>query len=526
MLFQRWQFELWIVSFVAVSSSYPASLAFSPNNNGFTGSKGLPVSAVKPFHDRKSNLIVKSSVDSSEGIGNGDDDEISKLIGKRSQIKRKKREADEEPKLPDEPVVDLDLDKLPEFKTERPVRRAKPKDEEEEDEDNDKQDSNSKSSSSSAAAPIVDFQAEYDDENDFHIPNRFGISTVAWGDTTRGFVPSGKLTKKAIKAGKFVPGDLQLAYNELLEGGLVVIESSPMYGSTSRVQKLSAEQILQRCLVEQPEDLPESMLVESFGSGSILSVLQTILKGRGSLSNAMVNGLEDSLNRLGSSLIELYEAPGWIPSRFLCKALAAVVESGQCNRIGVVGVTSPGRLRKLQRILDEKYEVALTTNAFEFSLTKLKHEAMIDACKECGVIPLICNPLDGGLASGVYTATNPSGGQQTVGSATKFTFKELEKLQPLHSVQETVAERVRTRVIREMRDTQERFKSRYGPPPKINTDITTTQVALNYIVAKGGVPLPEVNTPAQAKEVLGCLGWTLTDEEVDMLDTAAALCKL
>ena len=151
---------------------------------------------------------------------------------------------------------------------------------------------------------------------------------------------------------------------------------------------------------------------------------------------------------------------------------------------------------------------------------------MIDACKDLSVIPLITNPLDGGLASGVYTATNPSGGQSGGSGATKFSFDQLEKLQPLHSVQETVAERVRTRVIRGMRDTQERFKSRYGPPPKINTDITTTQVALNYVIAKGGVPLPQVNSPAQAKEVLGCLGWSLTDEEVDMLDNAADLCKL
>jgi pyridoxine 4-dehydrogenase len=51
-------------------------------------------------------------------------------------------------------------------------------------------------------------------------------------------------------------------------------------------------------------------------------------------------------------------------------------------------------------------------------------------------------------------------------------------------------------------------------------------VALNYIVAKGGVPLPEINTPKQADELLGCLGWRLTEEEVDMLDNAAALCNL
>jgi hypothetical protein len=134
----------------------------------------------------------------------------------------------------------------------------------------------------------------------------------------------------------------------------------------------------------------------------------------------------------------------------------------------------------------------------------------------------VSNPLDDGLASGVFTAANPSGGQ--VNPSRKFSFQQLEKLQPLHSVLETVSDRARTRVARELRGTQDRYKPRYGPPPRVNTDITTSQVALNYVVAKGGVPLPEVNTPRQAQEVLGCLGWGLDAAEVAMLDAAADLC--
>jgi diketogulonate reductase-like aldo/keto reductase len=61
--------------------------------------------------------------------------------------------------------------------------------------------------------------------------------------------------------------------------------------------------------------------------------------------------------------------------------------------------------------------------------------------------------------------------------------------------------------------------------PKINTDITTTQVALSYIIAKGGVPLAEVNNPKQAEELLGCMGWSLNDNEVNILEAASDLCK-
>lgn len=38
--------------------------------------------------------------------------------------------------------------------------------------------------------------------------------------------------------------------------------------------------------------------------------------------------------------------------------------------------------------------------------------------------------------------------------------------------------------------------------------------------AKGLVPLPGVKTRAHADEVVGCLGWFLVQEDVDILDTA------
>jgi len=449
-----------------------------------------------------------------------DDDEISKLIGKRSQIKRKTKIDPEEAFAPTEPTVDLDLDKLPEFKTERPVRRAKQENDKKDKGEDDQTDNKENGTKGSSFSPIVDFMNDYEDENDFHIPNRIGVSTKAWGDPSRNFVPGGKLTKRMIKAGRFVPGDLQLTHTKLLENGIVFFDTASTYGSASRNQKLSAEDILQRCIAEQPEDVPETILSVGVGSSSWSKVLP-----KGPVAG-IVQSLEGSLGRLNTDSVELFQISKalFFPSTLLANAMAEAIESGQCNYVGVQGATTAGSLRRLRRKLEAK-DVSLTTNTFGYSLTNRKHEKMFDICKDQGVIPLVSDPLDGGLASGVYTATNPSGGQQGAAS-NKFTFKQLEKLQPLHSVQETVAERVSTRVRRETRDIQERFKSRYGPPPKINTEITTTQVALQYVIAKGGVPLPEVNTLAQAEEVLGCLGWTLNDEEVSMLDAAASLCSL
>jgi pyridoxine 4-dehydrogenase len=46
-------------------------------------------------------------------------------------------------------------------------------------------------------------------------------------------------------------------------------------------------------------------------------------------------------------------------------------------------------------------------------------------------------------------------------------------------------------------------------------------VALNWVICKGGLPIPGAKTAAQAKQNVGALGWRLTPEEVKALDIAS-----
>jgi aryl-alcohol dehydrogenase-like predicted oxidoreductase len=43
-------------------------------------------------------------------------------------------------------------------------------------------------------------------------------------------------------------------------------------------------------------------------------------------------------------------------------------------------------------------------------------------------------------------------------------------------------------------------------------------VALNYLIAKGALPIPGVKSVDQVTELAGALGWTLGAEEVQTLD--------
>ena len=371
-----------------------------------------------------------------------DDDELSKLIGKRSQIKRKKKdETSQDEDFLESFEVDtssMDMEKMPEFQTKRVKREPKKKDEDEE------------KAPASQEPTFVDYFADYEDENEFHIPNRIGISTKDWGDINAGFVPTGKLKKQQLREGRFVPGDLQVAYNTLINAGVFLFETSPEYGSAMAGKKLSSEDILRRCIQEYQDSEASPLLVGTYPN----KFWQRGAKG-------LTNSLSKSCDRMEVSGVEVFQIKslGWLPSGGLVKGMTdAIVDLGTVNFVGVKDV-SPVRLRRMVSKFSSK-SIQLTTNSFDFSLTNRKNEKWIQNCKTLGVIPLVTDPLGGGLASGQYTASNPSGG---VAGVAKFSFATLEKLQPLHSVIETVAERVRTRVMRQARDLKERSRARYGP---------------------------------------------------------------
>ncbi len=52
-------------------------------------------------------------------------------------------------------------------------------------------------------------------------------------------------------------------------------------------------------------------------------------------------------------------------------------------------------------------------------------------------------------------------------------------------------------------------------------DRTPAQVALNWLIAKGTVPIPGAKNAEQAGANAGALGWSLTDGDVAALDAAA-----
>jgi diketogulonate reductase-like aldo/keto reductase len=50
---------------------------------------------------------------------------------------------------------------------------------------------------------------------------------------------------------------------------------------------------------------------------------------------------------------------------------------------------------------------------------------------------------------------------------------------------------------------------------------TPSQVALNWIIAKGAIPIPGAKNRAQAEDNAGALGWSVDADDLAALDAAA-----
>ena len=109
------------------------------------------------------------------------------------------------------------------------------------------------------------------------------------------------------------------------------------------------------------------------------------------------------------------------------------------------------------------------------------------ACREHNVRIIAYSPLGMGLLTGKYTAENPPPGFRG-----RQARKVLPKLPPL------------IEAVREIGETHG------GKSP--------AQVALNWTICKGTLPIPGAKNAKQMEHNAGALGWRLIEDEVARLD--------
>jgi aryl-alcohol dehydrogenase-like predicted oxidoreductase len=295
-----------------------------------------------------------------------------------------------------------------------------------------------------------------------------GVGTWAWGDrATWGM--GGYDTELGLDT-------IREAWQASIDAGVTFFDTAEVYG------KGESERIIGGLLAELDEPTRARIAVAT-------KFMPMPWKIR--VTSDLLDALRASLDRLGLAAVDLYQIHGPISLRglgALADALAAAHQAGLVRAVGVSNF-STRETRSIDAKLRER-GLRLATNQIEFSLLRRRPETggLLAACAELGVVPLAYSPIGQGRLTGKYSAANPPPGKR------KFSAH------PMEQVDQIVA------VLGRIGDAHGR---------------TPSQVALNWLIAKGAVPIPGAKNKAQAAENAGALGWSLTADEVAGLDAVA-----
>ena len=209
--------------------------------------------------------------------------------------------------------------------------------------------------------------------------------------------------------------------------------------------------------------------------------------------NGVVRAMHRSLERLGLDQVDLYQLH-WpspvVPNEIYVEGLAMVVQAGLALNVGVSNYNMK-QMQMAQRILS-KHGIPLASNQVEYNLLdrKVERNGLLERCKENGVRLIAYSPLAQGMLTGKYSTETPPPGAR--GRKYASILKDLPALIQL--------------------------MTEIG---KGHGDKTPGQVALNWVICKGGLPIPGAKTCTQAEQNNGAIGWRLSPEEVMALDSAS-----
>jgi len=292
-----------------------------------------------------------------------------------------------------------------------------------------------------------------------------GLGTWAWGDESVWGMNSYDRSYDA--------NTIREAYRSSVDAGVTLLDTAEIYG------RGESERIIGGLLEADAANRDRVVVATKFLPAP----------WKLSVGPALMAALRASLARLKMPWVHLYQIHGPISLRSHRAMASALAEAHQAGLVKAVGVSnySEAEMRAIHAALGE-HGISLATNQVEFSLLRTMPETsgLLRACQELGVVVLAYSPLAQGRLTGKYSAANPPPGRRMFSNF------------PMAEVDSVVAE-------------LGRIGQRYGGK-------TVAQVALNWVMCKGAVPIPGAKNKGQAEQNAGALGWRLSAEDVQALD--------
>jgi len=287
-----------------------------------------------------------------------------------------------------------------------------------------------------------------------------GIGTWAWGDRiTWGF------------GSDYDENDLAAAFKVCVDSGIHMFDTAEVYGSGK------SETILGRLL--------KTTKVQ-------LKIATKFMPYPWRLSrNKFWKALDASLKRLDLKKVDLYQIH-WpfppMPIEYWVDELIEAKKRDLVNEVGVSNYDLDQMTRAYERTMNQG--VKLATNQVEYNLLnrKIEKSGVLKKAQELGIKIIAYSPLAQGMLTGKYNSNHgPTGSRRW-----KYNSQFLAKAKPLLDSLAKIGE------------------SRGGKTP--------SQVALNWVIQKGALPIPGAKTVKQAQENVGAINWKLTEKEVELLD--------
>jgi aryl-alcohol dehydrogenase-like predicted oxidoreductase len=287
-----------------------------------------------------------------------------------------------------------------------------------------------------------------------------GIGTSSWGDRFRwGYGVNYKI------------GDVNAAFNAAVSNGITFIDTAETYGQGQ------SEHILGNLLSRI--DLP-------------LKIATKFMPFPWRLTRSdLIRALKKSINRLRIPCIDLYQIHWPLPPVSIevwMETMADALQRGLIRAVGVSNFDSK-QLQTAYQALQKK-GILLASNQVEYNLLNrnIEKNGVYDLCHSLGIVIIASSPLAMGVLTGKYSTDSPPPGIR----GRHYNSRILRKIEPLISTMKNTAE---------------------NHPGK-----NAGQVALNWIIRKGAIPIPGAKNGQQALQNAGASGWYLSAEEIARLD--------
>lgn len=323
--------------------------------------------------------------------------------------------------------------------------------------------------------------------------------------------------------------ELQSLVNEACKSDAAFFDTAERYGGNLKTALGlgwgETESLLKKFVDRAPATSGTSSVKQNGASSNAIYATKFTPSPWRTTVESVVEACEQSRLRLGVEQIDLYQLhmPDIVkPFRFLGMndSLDEVYWEGlaECHRRGLVknvGVCNygPTLISRCQDVLGKR-GVPLASNQIGYSLIGRQNgsQETVDKCTELGIKVMGYYPFAMGLLTGKYSSDTVTA--LTDPTLTSFSSKKTSlELNDLNMYADGDGLKVPRGGISPLLSTMESIAEARGK--------TIAQVALNYIICKGVMPIPGANSASQVKDNIGAMGWRLTDSEVSTLEDKA-----